>query len=329
MRPGADREGPVYLIDASVFVFRAYHSVPVALADRDGNPVNALHGFARFLCDLLERVTPEHIGVAFDQSLSSSFRHRLYPAYKANRERAPEELRRQFLLCRELCRALGIWEFASSEYEADDIIGTLAVQMRLQGRAVVLVTRDKDLAQLIRPGDHYWDYTADTRYIYDDIPQRFGVRPERMADFLALMGDAVDNIPGVPGVGRKTASMLLAHFESLDHLYENIDSLTDTRAGSAGGLKLRNAPFVAAQLKAHRESAFLARQLTGIACDMPLGVCLEDLRRRALDMAVLNAFYDGVGFGRLLRNQAERIAQRRPADTQRGLASPRGPDSVL
>src|SRR5690606_37874728 len=136
------------------------------------------------LCDLLERVGPEHIAVAFDQSLASSFRHRLYPAYKANREPAPLELKRQFLLCRELCRALGLAEFASSEYEADDIIGSLAVQMRERhGIAAVLVTRDKDLAQLIRPGDHYWDYINDERYLYEDIALRFGVLPERMADF--------------------------------------------------------------------------------------------------------------------------------------------------
>lgn len=290
----------LHLIDASVFIFRAYHAVPIALADPDGNPVNALHGFARFLGDLIETVRPRHIAVAFDASLVTSFRNQLYPAYKANREPAPEELKRQFALCRELCDALGVANFASNHYEADDIIGTLTTRMRAAGKNVVLVTRDKDLSQLIRPGDEYWDYIGDERFGYDDIAGRFGVLPERMACFLAVMGDAVDNIPGVPGVGRKTASTLFHHFESLVHLYEDLDRVLK--------LKLRNAGFVAAQLREHRESAFLARQLTQIACDMPLEVELQHLERRRPDLDALRTLYDRVGFGRLLRNQAERIA---------------------
>lgn len=292
---------PLYLIDASVFVFRAYHSVPINLVDLDGNAVNALHGFSRFLGDIIERVRPEHIAVAFDASnLVTSFRNRLFPAYKANREPAPEDLKRQFLLCQRVCAGLGISSYVSSEYEADDIIGTLATRARAQGRKVVLVTRDKDLSQLVRPGDEYWDYLADKRYGYDAIPDRFGVRPERMACFLALMGDAVDNIPGVPGVGRKTASTLFHHFESLTQLYEDLDRVLK--------IKIRNAGFVCGQLRDYRESAFLARQLTEIACDMPLDVDIAQLRRRPPDLNALNAFYDSVGFGRLLRNQAERIA---------------------
>ena len=291
---------PLYLIDASVFVFRAYHSVPIALVDLDGNAVNALHGFSRFLGDLVEQVRPEHIAVAFDASLVTSFRNQLFPAYKANREPAPEDLKRQFLLCQRVCAGLGIASFVSSEYEADDIIGTLTVRARAEGRKVVLVTRDKDLSQLVRPGDEYWDYISDKRFGYDRIADRFGVRPERMACFLALMGDAVDNIPGVPGVGRKTASTLFNHFESMAHLYEDLDQVHK--------VKIRNAPFVCSQLRNHRESAFLARKLTEIACDMPLDVEVAQLRRRPPDLGALNRFYDTVGFGRLLRNQAERIA---------------------
>jgi 5'-3' exonuclease len=303
-RPLSSREsaggGVLYLIDASVFVWRAYHSVPIALVDLDGNPVNALHGFGRFLGDLIERVRPEYIGVAFDESRVGSFRNELFPAYKANREPAPEDLKRQFRQCRRLCERLGVVNFASDRYEADDIIGTLTVRMRAQGRKVVLVTRDKDLSQLVRPGDEYWDYLGEERYGYDDIAERFGVLPERMPCFLALMGDAVDNIPGVPGVGRKTASMLFHHFESLVHLYDDLDRVSK--------LKLRNAGFVVAQLREHRQRAFLARRLTEIACDMPLDVELTQLQRRAPDLTALNDFYDSVGFGRLLRNQAERIA---------------------
>jgi DNA polymerase I len=293
--------GGAYLIDASVFIWRAYHSVPIALVDGDGNPVNALHGFGRFLGDLIERVRPEYIAVAFDEAtLVGSFRKELFPAYKANREPAPDDLRRQFRQCRRLCEGLGVASFASDRYEADDIIGALTVRMRAQGRKVVLVTRDKDLSQLVRPGDEYWDYIGEKRYAYDDIAERFGVVPERMACFLAVTGDAIDNIPGVPGVGRKTASMLFSHFESLVHLYDDMDRVSK--------LKLRNPGFVVTQLREHRQRAFLARRLTEIACDMPLDVDLARLQRRIPDLAALNRFYDSIGFGRLLRNQAERIA---------------------
>jgi DNA polymerase-1 len=295
----------LYLIDASIFIFRAYHTVPISLTDRDGNPVNALHGFARFIGEFIERVGPSHMAVAFDATVVSSFRNELYPAYKANREPAPADLKRQFALCRQMCEALGIATFASPRFEADDIIGTLAMLGRRAGKQVAIVTRDKDLAQLIRPGDHYWDYIADARFDYHAIPERFGVLPERMPCFLALMGDAVDNIPGVPGIGRKTASLLFKHFESLVQLYENLDRVLK--------LKVRNAGFVCAQLRDYRERAFLARRLTEIACDIPLDVELEALRRRPPDLAAVNALYDAVNFGPLLRNQARRICELRAA----------------
>jgi 5'-3' exonuclease len=291
----------LYLVDASVFIFRAYYSVPIDLTDRDGNPINAVHGFARFLGDLLERETPGHVAVAFDESLEQSYRNEIYPAYKANRDPAPPELKRQFALCREVVRALGIAEYGSSRYEADDIIGTLAALGRREGQAVTIVSRDKDLTQLVTARDTYWDAVADVRYGYDDIEERFGVVPERMADFLALMGDAVDNIPGVPGVGRKTAATLLKHFGALEGVYENLDAVAK--------LKFRGAGFVAQSLREHRELAFLSRQLTGIACDMPLAVAHDDLRRRPPDLAAADAFYDAHGFGRMLREQARRVAQ--------------------
>jgi DNA polymerase-1 len=290
----------LHLIDASVFVFRAYYSVPGTLADGEGRPVNAVYGFARFLIELLTRAGPSHIGVAFDESLTGSFRTRIYPAYKANRELPPAELERQFALCREFCGLLGLEAYGDAEYEADDIIGTLAVRARAAGYSTALVTRDKDLAQLIRPGDEFWDYVADIRYGYADIPSRFGVRPERIADYLALTGDAVDNIPGVPGVGKKTAAILLEHFASLDELYDRLDEVAK--------LKLRNAAWVAAQLREHRDSAFLARQLTAIACDMPMTAQITDLERRCVDLDALDDFFDRVRFGPLLRGQVRRLA---------------------
>ena len=295
----------LYIVDASIFIFRAYYTVPNSLTDRDGNPVNALHGFARFIGDLIERVAPTHIAIAFDDSIVRSFRNELYPAYKANREPAPVDLKRQFAICRQVCEALGVPTFASPRFEADDLVGTLATHARAAGVNVVLITRDKDLSQLVRPGDVYWDYISDKRFNYEQIAQRFGVVPERMACFLALMGDAVDNIPGVPGIGRKTASFLLHHFESLQHLYDDMDRVMT--------LKLRNAGFVCAQLRDHRERAFLARKLTQIACDVPLGIELGALRRRQPDLTALQALYDAVNFGPLLRYQAARIVERKAA----------------
>lgn len=292
---------PVYLIDASIFVFRAWHAVPNTLVDHDGNPVNALHGFARFIGDVLEQVKPQHIAVAFDESLRNSFRNQIYPAYKANREPAPVELKRQFALCKQVCQALGVPTFASDAFEADDIIGTLATRMRAAGKQMVLLSRDKDLTQLIRPGDVYWDYLGEKRYQYDDIPEKFGVLPERMACYLAVMGDAVDNIRGVPGVGAKSASTLFRHFESLTHLYDNLDSVLK--------LKLRSPGFVANQLREHKEAALLARRLTEIACDMPLQVDLTMLERTQPDLQRLHGLYEAANFGPLLRNQAERITR--------------------
>ncbi len=298
--------GTVYHIDASYFIFRAYHSMPPDMMDGDGNATHALYGFARFLSDFLESVRPQRIAVAFDESLrgTASFRCGIYPAYKANRELPPADLKRQFALCREFCRLLGVAEFASAEYEADDIIGTLAARSRAAGHRNVVVSRDKDLSQLIRRGDVFWDYTGNARYHYHDIGARFGAAPESIADFLALTGDSVDNIPGVPGIGKKTAAELFVHFASLDELYANLERVAT--------LKLRGAATLAARLLAHKEAAYLARRLTGIVCDMPLRATAEDLRRGAPDGAALHAFFDAHGFGSILRQQARRILSGQP-----------------
>lgn len=296
--------GVVYHIDASYFVFRAYHSMPPDMVDGDGNATHALYGFARFISDLLEQERPHHIGIAFDQSLGSdiSYRNGIYPAYKAHREPPPADLERQFELCREFCRHMGLAEYASAEYEADDIIGTLTTHARAAGLRNVIVTRDKDLSQLLRDGDVFWDYSGNSRYHYHDIGARFGATPELIADFLALTGDAVDNIPGVPGIGKKTAATLFAVFGSLDELYANLDRVAL--------LKVRGAGTLAAKLLAHKEAAYLARRLTGIVCDLHLHdtFTLDDLKRRAPHSGRLEEFFDRHGFGSILRQQARRIA---------------------
>ena len=290
----------VYLIDASVYVFRAYYSMPPDMRDGEGNPVHALYGFARFIGDLLERVRPEYVAVAFDASLSSSFRNQIFPAYKANREAAPPDLLLQFERCREFCQHIGLAWYSSTEYEADDIIGTLVHRLRSEGLRSTLVTRDKDLAQLVRDGDVYWDYAGNVRYHYNEIEERFGVAPERYADYLALTGDAVDNIPGVPGVGPKTAAVLMKHFATLDELYAGLHHVAS--------LKMRGAAQLGAKLALHREAAYLAQRLTNIHCQMPLDVTRNHLRRKPQDRAALTSFFDAQGFGTLLRQQALRLA---------------------
>jgi len=290
----------IYLIDASVYVFRAYYSMPPDMTDRDGNPAHATFGFARFLGDLVERVKPHYLAVAFDESLTTSFRNQIYPAYKANRDPPPADLKLQFAACREFCRHAGIPAFSHAHYEADDIVGTLMTRCRRDGLPATLVTRDKDFAQLIRLGDVYWDYSDNAHYRYHEIEDRFGVAPERFADFLALMGDSVDNIKGVPGVGPKTAAALMKEFASLEEIYDNLDRVAE--------VPVRGASKLAAKLAAHREAAFLARQLTEIACDMPLEIERTALARRAPNVAALTDFFDRHNFGPMLRRQAERLA---------------------
>jgi DNA polymerase I len=291
----------IYLVDASVYVFRAYYSALPDLLDRDGQPAHAVFGFARFLSDLIERVRPAYMAVAFDHSLASSFRNRIYAPYKANREPAPPGLALQFERCFEFCALAGIAAIESAEYEADDIIGSLAWKMRTENVSATLVSRDKDLAQLIRQGDVFWDYASRDPLSYWDVKRRYGVAPERFADYLALTGDAVDNIPGIPGIGPKTAAGLMQEFASLDEIYEGLDRVT--------ALKLRGAARLRARLIEHREAAYLARRLTAIVCDVPLGIQTSGLRRRRPDLDGLMRFFDQQTFGPLLRRQAERLAE--------------------
>lgn len=289
-----------YLIDASVYVFRAHYSMPDTMVDAEGNPISALYGFCRFLGDFIEQVRPQHLAVLFDESLSTSFRNQLYPEYKANREPAPPELKRQFILCRRFTESLGVVNMADPAYEADDLIGTLVHVGRDEGRPSTIVSRDKDLAQLVSSTDLFWDFAGKGKLTYDEIPASFGVWPEQIADLLALAGDSVDNIKGVPGVGKKTAMALLGHFGSLENIYANLDKVHE--------VNVRGAAKLGERLDKHRDDALLARQLTGIACDAPITIPASGLQPAKPDLAALNALFDETGIGTALRRQAERIA---------------------
>lgn len=301
-RPPASPAPTLLLVDASLYVFRAWHSLPDEFHDADGWPVNAVHGFARFLLELLERERPRHLVVAFDEALDSCFRNAIYPPYKANRPPAPPELKRQFGYCRQLCTALGLPVLAHREYEADDLIGTALATVRARGFRGVIVSADKDLSQLLDEHDEQWDFARGIRWGRAGVRARHGVEACQIADYLGLCGDAVDNIPGVPGIGAKTAAVLLANFGSLDALLARIDEVPY--------LRFRGAAQAAAKLREHRDQALLCRRLATIALDAPLDDAQPPFLRAGPDGATLAALCDAVGFGPLTRR---RLAQCGPA----------------
>lgn len=291
---------PLYLVDASLYVFRAWHSMPDEFHDADGWPTNAVHGFARFVLDLLERERPRHIAVAFDEALDSCFRNTLYPQYKANRPPAPEELKRQFVHCKALCTALGLNVMAHGEYEADDLIGSALHRARPEGLRGVIVSADKDLSQLLLEHDEQWDFARGQRWGMAGVKARHGVEAGQIADYLALCGDAIDNIPGVPGIGAKTAAVLLAHFGSLDALLARVEEVPY--------LRFRGAAQAAARLREHRELALLCRRLTTIALDAPLAAHTAPLSRGEADIDALSALCEALRFGPMTRRRLHEAA---------------------
>lgn len=291
---------PLHLVDASLYVFRAWHSMPDAFHDADGWPTNAVHGFARFLLELLERERPRHIVIAFDEALDSCFRNALYPAYKANRAPAPPELKRQFAYCKALCDALGLVVLAHGDYEADDLIGSALHAARAHGHRGVIVSADKDLSQLLGEHDEQWDFARGQRWGMNGVKARLGVEANQIADYLALRGDPIDNIPGVPGIGARTAAVLLAHFVTLDALLARIDEVRH--------LRFRGAAQAGAKLRLHRDQALLCRQLSTIALDAPLDGATAPFARNVADAATLLALCEAMRFGPLTRRRIQAVA---------------------
>ncbi|MGH8117081.1 MAG: 5'-3' exonuclease [Rhodanobacteraceae bacterium] len=298
--------GPtLYLIDASMYVFRAWHAMPDVFFDTDGNPVNAVHGFARFLLDFLDRTGASHAVTAFDIALTSSFRNAIYPAYKANRDPAPPELKRQFQYCRELAAAFGLPVLADAAYEADDLIGSTLATMRGCGLHTVIVSADKDFGQLLGPDAEQWDYARGQRWGAAGVRARLGVDASQVVDFLALTGDAIDNIPGVPGIGAKGAAALLAHFGDLETLLARVDEVPF--------LRLRGAKSLAAKVRAHANSARLSQRLARIALDAPVPRTAGELQRHPADVAALDALCERLRIGPLTRARARQLLVTEPA----------------
>lgn len=279
----------LYLIDASIYVFRAWFSLPDSLTGASGQPVNAVYGFMRFLVELLERTSADHIAVTFDESLTTSFRNQLYPEYKANRESPPAELKAQFEACRRFAESAGCACFSHNQFEADDLIATIAARMRAEGYRNFVVTADKDLAQVLTGDDIWWDYHRDNSMGLDEVKARFGVSVEQLRDYFGLVGDAVDNIPGVPGVGPKTATKLLRLFKDLEGVYDNLSQVPQ--------MAMRGAARVAASLAEYREQAFLSRELATVKSDVPLRFGAEKLRRGEPDWVELSGLVAELGRG--------------------------------
>ena len=281
-----------HLVDASPYIFRAHFSLPASIQTPDGRPAAAAYGFTSFLLKLIADEKPTHLAVAFDRSLNSSFRNEIYPAYKQQRVLPPPELEAQLTACEEIAGALGAATFVDSRYEADDLIGTLACALEEAGHGAVIVTSDKDLAQLVTGRTTLFDFAKGARYGPETVAEKFGVRPDQMTDFLGLAGDSVDNIPGVQGIGAKTAAELLARFGHLEDLYARLDELP--------GLPLRGASSLHAKLAASRESAFLSKQLATVERRVP-GVAgdLRSLEFRGADAAKVEKVFHRLGFSKI------------------------------
>jgi DNA polymerase-1 len=278
------KNNTLYLVDGSSYIYRAYYAIR-HLSSPIGFPTNAIYGFIQMLLKLLKDHDPRHVAVIFDAG-RITFRTDLYPEYKANRAAMPDDLRQQVGPIREVVRAFNIPALELAGYEADDIIGCLAARHSATGGRVVVVTGDKDLMQIVTERVTLLDTMKDKQSGIPEVIERFGVGPELVPDILGLAGDSSDNIPGVPGIGEKTAIKLIQEFGSMDQLLER-----------AGEVKGKNGE----KLREFREQALLSRRLATIECNVPLEINPDDLIAREPDTPVLNAFFKQYGFTTLIK----------------------------
>jgi DNA polymerase-1 len=293
----------LHLIDGSAYIFRAYHALPPLTRKSDGLPVGAVAGFCNILWNELSRATSNgkaatHLAVVFDYS-AETFRNVLYPEYKANRPDLPEDLRPQFPLTREATRAFNVACLETEGFEADDIIATLARRAVEAGGSCTIISSDKDLMQLIRPGIDMFD-PMKTRVIGpDEVMEKFGVGPERVIDVQSLAGDSVDNVPGAPGIGLKTAALLINEYGDLDTLL--------ARAGEIKQPKRREA------LLDNADQIRISRDLVTLKSDTPLDVTLDDLEIRLPEGEKVMDFLTRMEFRTLTKRVADKLGIAAPA----------------
>ena len=299
----------LHLIDGSAFIFRAYHALPPLTRKSDGMPVGAVAGFCNLLWGELtttrSQEAPTHLAVIFDAG-SKTFRNEIYPAYKANRPELPEDLRPQFAFTREATRAFNVPCIEVEGYEADDIIATLARRAAEAGGTVTIISSDKDLMQLIGNGVDMLDPMKNKRLGPDEVFEKFGVAPNRVVDVQSLAGDSVDNVPGAPGIGIKTAALLIQEYGDLDTLL--------ARAGEIKQPKRREA------LVENAELIRISRQLVSLDAHMPLELPLETLELKAPEAATILGFLKTMEFQTLTKRVADRLKVEAPVlDDGRGM----------
>ncbi|OGE24258.1 MAG: DNA polymerase I [Candidatus Dadabacteria bacterium RBG_19FT_COMBO_40_33] len=278
------KERVLYLIDGSSYIFRAYHAIR-SLSTSKGSPTNAIYGFTSMIFKFLKDYSPEYLGIVFD-SKGKTFRDEIYPLYKANRDEAPDDFKIQVPKIFEMVDSLGIPQVQIEGYEADDIMGTIAKEMEEKGISVVLVTGDKDFCQLVSEKVTLIDTMRDKKTGIKEVIQRFGVPPESVIDVFALSGDATDNIPGVRGVGEKTASELIGKFRTIESLYENLNELPQRQRDL---------------LEANKESAILSKRLVTIETSIPMSVSLEGFEYKGFNKEKLREIFEELEFKSLLR----------------------------
>jgi len=274
----------LYLIDGSSYIYRAYYAIR-HLSSPSGHPTNAIYGFIQMLLKLIKDHDPKHLAVVFDAG-RITFRTEIYPEYKANRAAMPDDLRQQVGPIREVVRAFNIPVLELEGFEADDIIGALAARYSAENGKVVVVTGDKDLMQVVTENVTLLDTMKDKQSGLAEVNERFGVVPDLVPDILGLAGDSSDNIPGVPGIGEKTAIKLVQEFGSLDALLER-----------AAEVKGKNGE----KLREFRDQALLSRKLATIERNVPMEFNLGDLAAREPDTPALNAFFKQYGFTTLIK----------------------------
>ncbi len=286
----------LHLIDGSAYIFRAYHALPPLTRRSDGLPIGAVAGFCNMLFRYIENNTGDdaatHAAVIFDYS-SKTFRNEIYPEYKANRPELPEDLKPQFPLTREATRAFNLTCIEVEDYEADDIIATLACRARDAGGRVTIVSSDKDLMQLVGDGIEMLDPMKNRRIGPEEVAEKFGVPPEKVVDVQALAGDSVDNIPGAPGIGIKTAALLINEFGDLETLLARADEIKQPKRRQT--------------LIENAEQIRISRRLVELDADMPTQMPLDDMEVRAPDPQALMAFLNEMEFRTLTRRVSEKL----------------------
>ncbi len=283
--PEPSQRERLILIDGSSFLFRAYHAVP-PLTNANGEPTNAIYGVSNMLRKLIADYHSDYITVVFDAP-GKTFRNELYAQYKAHRPPMPDDLRVQIAPLHQLIRAMGLPLIMETGVEADDVLGALAQYAEQQGYDVIISTGDKDMAQLVNAHIILENTMSNTRLDIQGVIDKFGVRPEQIIDYLALIGDTADNIPGVPKVGPKTASKWLAHYQTLENLIAHADDIT----GKIGE-----------SLRASLDQLPLSKQLTTIKCDLNLPYGIEDLKQQPMDKVELKTLLAELGFSSWLKS---------------------------